>query len=266
VGSQRKGEKQAMEIRFDGKTAVVTGGSKGLGYDCAELLALSGAKVAIIARDQSRLDHAVESIAKKGGVAKGYALDVSQIAQIAPTIEKIRADLGEIDVLVQAAGVMRTQSSQEITEADWDAVFNTNTKAVFFVMQAVTNQSMIPCQKGSIVNIASVAGLKGMCEPLCAAHYCSSKGAVVQLTRQGAIEWAKYKIRVNTMAPGGVASEAIRGIPPDFLAKATKLIPWGRFSEPAEVASGVCYLASDAASMITGQTLIMDGGSYVMGI
>ena len=254
-----------MEIRFDGKTAVVTGGSKGLGYECAEILALSGAKVAIVARNRNGLDQAIEKIAKKGGVAKGYELDVSQISKIAPTVEKIRAELGEIDVLVQAAGLMRAQSSQEITEADWDAVFNTNAKAIFFMMQAVVGQSMMPRKNGSIVNIASIAGLTGMREPLCAAHYCSSKGAVVQLTRQGAIEWAKYNIRVNTMAPGGVATEAIRGVPQEFMAKATELIPLGRFSEPNEVAGGVCYLASDAAFMITGHTLIMDGGGFVMG-
>lgn len=254
-----------MNVRFDGKIAVVTGGSKGLGYECAELLAVSGAKVAIIARDPERLNEAVERIAKKGGTARGYSLDVSRIAQIAPAIQEIRAELGEIDVLVQAAGVMRAQPSQEITEADWDAVHNTNAKAVFFMMQAVVGQSMIPRGQGSIVNVASVAGLKGMREPLCAAHYCSSKGAVVQLSRQGAVEWAKHNIRVNTMAPGGVATEAIRGVPPEFLAKATELIPLGRFSTPAEVAAGVCYLASDEAFMITGQTIVMDGGGSVLG-
>jgi gluconate 5-dehydrogenase len=254
-----------MDIRFDGKVAVVTGGSKGLGYDCAELLATSGAKVAIIARDKDRLALAVERIEKKGGIARGYSLDVSQIPQIAATIEKIRADLGEIDILVQSAAVMRGQPSQQITEADWDAIYNTNVKAVFFMMQAVVGQSMIPRQKGVIVNVASIAGLKGMREPLCAAHYTSSKGAVIQMSRQGAVEWAKHNIRVNVIAPGGVKSEAIAGVPAEFMAKATELIPLKRFSEPAEVAAGICYLASDAAFMVTGHTLIMDGGGYVLG-
>ena len=252
-----------MDIRFDGKTAVVTGGSKGLGYKCAELLAESGAKVAVIARDKDRLAQAVERIQKKGGVAKGYALDVSQIAQIAPTIEKIRAELGEIDILVQAAGVMRAQPAVEITEADWDAVYNTNVKALFFVMQAVVAQSMIPSSKGVIVNVASIAGLKGMREPLCAAHYTSSKSAVIQMSRQGAVEWGKHNIRVNVIAPGGVQSEAIAGISMEYRAKAVELIPLHRFSEISEVAAGICYLASDAACMITGHTLIMDGGASV---
>ncbi|OGP54406.1 MAG: hypothetical protein A2Y65_09460 [Deltaproteobacteria bacterium RBG_13_52_11] len=253
-----------MNIRFDGKVAVVTGAARGIGYVCAEMLADSGANVAMIDILGDRLAESVKKIQEKKGTAKGYQLDLTHVATIGPLVSRIRQELGEIDVLIQAAAIGPARVAEEITEAEWDAVFNANSKGLFFMMQAVTGQSMIPRKTGSIVNFASIAGLVGMRPPLCSAHYSGSKGAVVQLTKQGAIEWAPHNIRVNAVAPGGVLTEMTMAMigTPEKLAAATAMVPLKRLSQPEEIASGVLFLASDAARMITGHILVVDGGGY----
>lgn len=255
-----------MNIRFDDKVAVVTGAARGIGFSCAELMAESGAKVAMVDILGDRLAESVKKVQKKG-LADGYQLDLTKVSTIGPTTSRIRKELGEIDVLIQAAAIGPARVAEEITEAEWDAVLNTNSKGLFFMMQAVTGQSMIPRKTGAIVNFASIAGLVGMRAPLCAAHYHASKGAVVQLTRQGAVEWAQHGIRVNAVAPGGVLTEMTMAMvgTPEKMAAATAMVPLKRLSQPEEIASGVCFLASDAASMITGQILVIDGGSYAAG-
>ncbi|MBP2650481.1 MAG: family NAD(P)-dependent oxidoreductase [Firmicutes bacterium] len=255
-----------MDIRFDGKVAIVTGAARGIGYVCAEMLVESGAKVAIVDILADTLAEAVETLGKKGTV-KGYQLDLTKVEDIAPTVSKIREEMGEIDVLIQVAGILAGNPAEKITVAEWDKVMNVNSRSVFFMMQAVTGQSMIPRKSGSIVNFASIAGIRGMKEPLCSAHYSASKGAVVQLTQQGAVEWAKHDIRVNAVAPGGVLTNAMKSAPPEMLKNAIEPIPLKRLSKPEDIAAGVCFLASDvAANMITGQTLIIDGGGAVVGV
>jgi gluconate 5-dehydrogenase len=258
-----------MDIRFDEKTAVVTGGSRGIGYACAETLLESGAWVAIVGVDGPEVADAEETLGQKGSV-RGYALDVAQVATIPALVARIRREVGEIDILVQAAGLLRGGPAVDLTEAAWDEVLDVNAKGLFFMMQAVAVQSMIPRKTGAIVNFASIAGIRGMGEPLCSQHYSASKGAVVQITRQAAVEWAKYGIRTNAVAPGGVNTSArpagpppgaLAGDMPDLLAQ----IPLKRMTEPWEVAAAVCFLASDKAAMITGQILVIDGGGSVVG-
>jgi NAD(P)-dependent dehydrogenase (short-subunit alcohol dehydrogenase family) len=251
-------------IKFDGKVAVVTGGTSGTGLACAEMLLDLGAKVAVIGSNAERMAGAVETLQGKGTV-KGYQLNLGQTADIAATVTKIREEMGEIDVLVQAAGVMQAAPATDITEENWDLLLNVNAKAIFYMMKAVVEQSMIPNKGGSIVNFSSVAGIMGMDEPLCSAHYSASKGAVVQLTKQAAVEWAKFGIRTNAVAPGGIMTGMMLKMPPEMVKGASAPIPLKRFSEPSEVASGVCFLASDAASMITGQVLVIDGGGSIVG-
>jgi NAD(P)-dependent dehydrogenase (short-subunit alcohol dehydrogenase family) len=253
-----------MDIRFEGKTAVVTGGARGIGFACAQLMIESGAKVAIVDVLEDAMDSSVKSLKEKG-VAKGYKLDLRKVPDIAPTVSKIREEIGEVDILIQAAGILAGKKGEDLTEAEWDLVMDVNAKGLFFMMQAVAIQSMIPRKTGSIVNFASIAGLKGMKEPLCSAHYSASKGAVVQITRQAAVEWGKYNIRVNAVAPGGVLTDFVKCAPPEFQKEATALIPLGRLSEPEDIARGVCFLSSSAASMVTGQALIIDGGGFVLG-
>ncbi|MCJ7654965.1 MAG: glucose 1-dehydrogenase [Dehalococcoidia bacterium] len=255
-----------MDIRFDDKVAIVTGAARGIGFACAEILADSGAKVALVDILGERLAESTKKIQKKG-TAKGYQLDLTKVSTIGPTVSRIRQELGEIDVLIQAAAIGPARQAEEITEAEWDAVLDTNTKGLFFCMQAVTGQSMIPRKAGSIVNFASIAGLVGMRPPLCAAHYHASKGGVVQLTRQGAIEWAPHNIRVNAVAPGGVLTEMTMKMigTPEKMAAAVAGVPLKRLSEPEDIAAAVCFLASDAARMITGHILVVDGGGYAAG-
>jgi NAD(P)-dependent dehydrogenase (short-subunit alcohol dehydrogenase family) len=150
----------------------------------------------------------------------------------------------------------------DLTEKDWDEVLGVNAKGLFFMMQAVAKQSMIPRRNGTIVNFSSVAGIRGMAEPLCSQHYSASKGAVVQITRQAAVEWAKYGIRANAVAPGGVNTSSRPGGPP---AEMLQPIPLKRVTEPWEVGAAVAFLASDNAAMITGQVLVIDGGGSVVG-
>lgn len=256
-----------MNTRFDGKTVIVTGASRGIGLACAERMAALGAKVAMISMDANRLADAVGTLQNRGTDVRGYALDLCKVSDIAPAISQIRTELGEIDVLIQAAALAIPRLSQNITEVEWDSVFNINTKALFFMMQAVSDQSMIPRRCGSIVNIASIAGLLGMRPPLSSAHYCASKGAVIQLSRQGAVEWGEHNVRVNAIAPAGVKTEktlAMLGTE-ENLGRAEAAIPLRRFSEPVDVANGAAFLASDAARMITGHVLVIDGGCCAMG-
>jgi NAD(P)-dependent dehydrogenase (short-subunit alcohol dehydrogenase family) len=188
-----------MQANFNGKLAVVTGGARGIGFTCAKTLLESGAKVALVDILAETLAEAEEALSSYGTV-KGYVLDVSKVDTIAPVVEQIRADMGEIEVLVQAAGLLLGKPALEITESDWETVMNVNARGLFFMMQQVVSQSMSKVG-GSIVNFASMAGIRGMTPPMCSAHYGASKGGVVAMTMQGAVEWAHYGVRVNAVAP-----------------------------------------------------------------
>ena len=247
-----------MNIRLDNKVAVVTGGSSGIGLACAQLLAASGAKVALVARQLDRLAEATKSVQSKG-IAKGYQLDITDIPAIAPVISRVRQELGEIDILVCSAGTNIPRLAHEVTEADWDAINKVNAKGLFFCNQAVAIQSMIPRTSGAIVNIASQMGLVGGWKR---AAYCASKGAVVQLTRAEAIDWAQYKIRVNAVAPTFVLTPMTKSMLSDLEYEAYVMgnILYRRLATVNDVATAVCFLASDEANMITGTILPVDGG------
>lgn len=249
-----------MLIDFTGKVAVVTGATGGIGYVCAQTLLESGAAVAVLGSGD-KVAKTAESLSAYGTV-RGYALDLSDVDAIAPVVTAIRNDLGEIDVLVQAAGLMGGKPGLEVTQADWDKSLNINARGLFFMMQQVVAQSM-KGRGGSIVNFASMAGIRGMHPPMCSAFYSASKGAVVASTMQAAVEWADLGVRVNCVAPGGVETPAMRemGFPPEVV----EPIPMKRLSLPEEVANCVAFLASDKAGTITGQTIVIDGGASVVG-
>ncbi|MFC1899969.1 SDR family NAD(P)-dependent oxidoreductase [Chloroflexota bacterium] len=247
-----------MDFHLSNKVAVVTGGSSGIGLACAELLAASGANVAIIARDPERLTNAVKAVQKKGNAVQ-YQLDVSNIAAIPSTINKIRKELGEIDILVCSAGVNVNKPAHEFTEEDWDMILSTNTKGLFFCNQAAAVQSMIPQKSGSIINIASQMGIVGGQKR---AVYCASKGGVIQLTRAEAIDWAPYNIRVNAVAPTFVKTAMTEKTLSDSesMAWIKENILFDRLVTVEEVAASVCFFASDETAMITGTVLPVDGG------
>lgn len=258
-----------MNIDFTGKVAVVTGAGSGIGFSCAQALAQSGAVVAMVGRNPEKIAKAADML-KADGSVHPYALDIADTDAIPGVVEKIRAELGEIAVLIQAAGVMTGGPGLELAPADWDRVLNTNAKGTFFMMQQVVKQSMAQ-HGGSILNIASMAGIRGMVPPMCSASYSASKGAVVAITLQAASEWGHMGVRVNAIAPGGTASmntgvvsahEGPGGNPPP----AMNYVPSGRvMNTPEEIAAAAAFLCSDLSGNTTGQILVIDGGASAVG-
>lgn len=250
-----------MQIEFTDQVAAVTGGAGGIGYTCAKTLLESGATVVILDVNQAALDKAVESL-REYGTASGVCVNLADVDSIGPAIKSIVDTYGKIDVLIQCAGLMGGKPGLEVTQADWDAAQNVNARGLFFMMQQVVKQSMA-AHGGSIVNFASMAGIRGMHPPMCSAYYSASKGAVVAVTMQAAVEWAELGIRVNCVAPGGVETPAMRemGFPPEVVDP----IPMKRLNQPEDVANCVAFLASDKAATITGQTIVIDGGVSVVG-
>jgi NAD(P)-dependent dehydrogenase (short-subunit alcohol dehydrogenase family) len=247
-----------MNIRLDDKVAIVTGAASGIGLACAEMIAESGAKVALVDKNAETLPGATERVKTKG-VAKDYLQDVTVIPALAPLVSRIRKELGEIDILVCSAGINIPQLAQEVTEENWDALHEVNAKGLFFCNQVVAVQSMIPRKKGSIINIGSQMSLVGGWKR---ANYCASKGAVAQLTKAEVVDWAPYNIRINVVAPTFVLTPLSKGMleDPQFKSYIMDNIPFRRLATLEDVASAVCFLASDQASMITGTILPVDGG------
>ena len=250
-----------MNITFHGKLAVVTGGARGIGYVCARTLLESGAAVAVADLMGDTLPEAVESLRRFGSVS-GFALDLSKPETIPAVIRRIRREMGEIDVLVQTAALIRERPGLEITPGEWDETMDVNLRGLFFVMQQVVAQSMKD-RGGSIVNFASMAGIRGMTPPMCSSHFSASKGGVLAVTMQSAVEWAPYHIRVNAVVPGGVSTGPMAEMDPPEEVIAP--VPLKALSRPEDIAFGACFLASDCASMITGQSLVIDGGSSIVG-
>ena len=248
-----------MDLRLDNKVAIVTGAASGIGLACAELLVESGARIALVDNNAETLPGATKRVQAKG-TAKGYQLDVTSTPRIALTVGHVREELGEIDILVCSAGVNIRQLAHEVTEENWDAIYNINAKGLFFFNQAVAIQSMIPRKRGSIINIASAYGLVGAPKNV---SYCASKGAVVQLTKAEAVDWAPYNIRINAVAPTFILTNLVRDyllIDPEYKAFALDNILFHRLATVEDITTAVCFLASDEASMITGATIPVDGG------
>lgn len=250
-----------MNINLGNKVAIVTGAAMGIGLRIAQVLAESGARVAIV--DIQPDDVITKAIATlKGKGHKGYHANAAAVAEINTTVERIRKEMGEIDILVNNAGVDLgyPRHAEDVTEAEWDKLHTVNSRGLFFFSQAVAKQSMIPRKTGSIVNMASAVGMVGA--PLCI-PYNTSKAVVVQVTRSTAIDWAAYNIRVNAVAPTWVANTRIsnplmdlKGFKEHELGK----IPLNRFATFDDVANAICFLASDASTVITGSILPVDGG------
>lgn len=239
-----------------GKVAVVTGASSGLGAQMAEGLAEAGADVAILARRIDRLESLKEKITAMGRKCEAYACDVSNEEDICKAISSVEKDFGTIDIMVNNAGVVISGASHEYSSENWDKVMAVNSRAVFLASREAI-KVMLKHNYGKIINIASVAGLAGGPQ---SASYNASKASVINLTRGLATEYAKNNITVNAIAPGMFATEMTEGIMGTVDDSAAGRTPMGRIGRSGELNGALIYLASDASSYTTGQTIAVDGG------
>jgi NAD(P)-dependent dehydrogenase (short-subunit alcohol dehydrogenase family) len=242
-----------------GKTAIVTGASKGLGEAIALSMADAGANLVLTGRDEASLAKVAEAVAAKGVKSVAMTMDVLKIEDIQAMTDKALAEFGKIDILVNNAGINIVKPLLKMTEKDWDRILDTNLKGYFLCAQSVAPH-MIDQKSGCIINNASVFGRTGFMN---LSPYIASKGGVVQLTKAMAVEWARFNVRSVCIAPSYIVTEmAKRDIEanPKILEQNLKKIPMRRGGEPREVGDVCVFLASDAASFVTGETIAIDGG------
>ncbi|HEV2950479.1 MAG TPA: 3-oxoacyl-ACP reductase family protein [Actinomycetota bacterium] len=243
---------------LDGQVALVTGASRGIGRDLVLALAHAGAKVVAAARSAGDAEPVVEDAREGGGSAEAVELDLTDRASIDRAVEQTVQASGRLDILVNNAGLGTNHDALDATEEEWDELFAVNVRGLFFACQSAARH-MVERRYGRIVNLSSQAGLVGI--PRHSA-YSASKGAVIALTKVLALEWAPFGITVNSVAPTFIRTPgtAERLDQPAFLADVLERIPVGRVGTTTDVAGAVIYLASPAASLITGTVLVLDGG------
>ena len=243
-------------MKLEGRVALVTGASQGIGHACALTLARHGASVAVAARNQQKLDELAGQITAAGGKASAFVMDVADEEQIKSAIKSAIGQFGKIDILVNNAGITRDQLVMRMKRADWDAVLNTNLTSAYLCIQQVIG-SMLKQRWGRIINVTSVFGQMGQAGQ---ANYAASKAGLIGLTMAMAREVASRNITCNAVAPGFIETSMTAVLSDEFKQNAIKQIPLGRVGSPEDVASAVCFLASEEAAYITGQVLGVNGG------
>jgi len=242
-----------MKIDLTGKNAVVTGSTRGIGRAVAEALAESGARVAVVGRDKEKASAVAAEIGKG---AAGFACDVSDTSAVAQLIADVEKEFGGIDILVNNAGITRDNLVMRLKDEDWDLVMNANLRGAFAAIRAVS-RGMMKKRAGRIINMASVVGLNGNKGQ---ANYAASKAGLIALTKSVAKELGSRNILVNAIAPGFIETEMTDAMTPEARAALNGIIPLERLGKTSDIASAVVFLASDHASYITGQVLVVDGG------
>jgi len=243
-------------MKHEGRVALITGASQGIGHACALSLAREGATIAAAARNREKLDQLVAEITAAGGKACAFVMDVADEEQVKSGIKSALAQSGKIDILVNNAGITRDQLVMRMKRADWDAVLNTNLTSAYLCIQQVIG-SMLKQRWGRIINITSVFGQMGQAGQ---ANYAASKAGLIGLTMAMAREVASRNITCNAVAPGFIETSMTAELSDEFKQSAVKNIPLGRVGSPEDVASAVSFLASEEASYITGQVLNVNGG------
>jgi len=239
-----------------GRVALVTGASQGIGRACALMLAESGAKLALCARNQEKLEQLAAEISGKGGEAAAFKLDVGSEDEIKAVVKQVIARFGKVDILVNNAGITRDQLFMRMKRADWDDVLSTNLTAPFLLIQAVIS-SMLKQRWGRIINITSIFGQIGQAGQ---ANYASSKAGLIGLTMAVAREVGSRNITVNAVSPGFIATPMTDVLPVELKENILKSIPLGRAGSDMDVAHAVTFLASEEAAYITGHVLNVNGG------
>ena len=251
-----------VTLSLQGKKAVVTGAKGGIGKAVAILLAHSGADVAVVDKiiDDGQLEAVAHDIRSVGRQSIAIQADVQDKADVVCFFRQSLDDFGSIDILVNCAGIVSTSKIIDMPEEEWDQTLDVNLKGIFLSCQAAA-QHMVKRRSGNIINIASEFGLRAAIDR---GAYCASKAGVINLTRVLAVELAEFNIRVNAVAPGVIKTPMSWRYweDPELLKKSESKIPMGRLGTPEEVGSAALFLASDASSYITGQTLLVDGGVH----
>lgn len=246
-----------------GKTALITGGTAGIGKAIACLFAQQGADVAIFGTNRERAEQALREIeaakARPEQKCASYLVDVSKPKEVDEAVEQILKDWGKVDVLVNNAGITRDQLLMRMTEEDWNLVIDVNLKSVYNTCRALT-RPMMKARTGTIVNISSVIGLTGNAGQ---ANYAASKSGMIGFTKSLAKELASRGIRANCVAPGYIETQMTQNLSDSIKESILSKIPMGRIGNPRDVAQAALFLASDLANYITGQVITVDGGMVI---
>jgi NAD(P)-dependent dehydrogenase (short-subunit alcohol dehydrogenase family) len=252
-----------VDFRLDGRVAIVTGGSRGIGRSIALGLAEAGADVAIAARKPESLAEAVGAIEGFGRRALGVPTNVRELESLQALVDRTKAELGRVDILVNNAATNPVFGPVEgVDERAWDVIMNTNVKAAFFLSKAAHEAMKEHGEGGAIVNVSSVGGIRASVQlPI----YSISKAALIMLTQVLAAQWGADHIRVNCIAPGLIKTEFSRALwdTGEAAGAESGAVALGRIGLPEEMAGAVVYLASPASSFVTGQTLVLDGGGIL---
>ena len=243
-----------------GRTALITGGSRGLGLQMAEALGEQGAKLIISSRKQNELDEAVAHLKKMGIDVLAIAADLGKEESIKPLSEAAMKHLGHVDILINNAGATWGAPAEDHPVEAWDKVMDLNVRSIFLLSQSIGKLSMIPRKYGRIVKIASIAGLAGNGANMQTLAYNTSKAAVINFTRTLAGEWGRYGITVNAIAPGFFPSKMSRGLLETMGEDAIQRAPLRRLGDDEDLKGAVVLFSSAAGKHITGQTLAIDGG------
>jgi 3-oxoacyl-[acyl-carrier protein] reductase len=245
-------------MRLAGRVALVTGAGGGIGAATARRLAQEGAQVAVMDLGAEGVAATAAAIRAEGGEALALLGDVTQAAVVQDIVRQVAERYGRLDVLINNAGINRDAMAPKMTEDQWDAVLTVNLKGTFLCCQAVF-PIMREQNDGRIVNTSSISAVGNIGQ----ANYAASKAGVIGLTRTLALEWARYGIRVNAVAPGGTETRMTAGIPAHIREQLISRLPLKRFAQPEEIAAVHAFLASDDASYLTGQCIFADGGATI---
>ena len=245
-------------LKLDGKTALVTGASQGIGEAVAKLLALQGARVVLAARNEEKLKSLAAYIDAGGGCARPLALDVSAPETFGERLKSLPEDFAAVDILVNNAGITADNLLARMSLDDWEKVLRTNLTGAFALTKEVV-RGMMKRRWGRVINVSSVVGLMGNAGQ---ANYAASKAGLVGFSKSIAREVASRQITVNVVAPGLIATDMTQALTDKVQGDWSAQIPLGRIGTAEDVAAAVCFLASDEASYITGQVLAVNGGMY----